>query len=328
MTRINQRNLPRPIIVVGQPRSGSTILTRYLNEFEGTFIINDFYVLQKIDGADLWGKLTPDEAQLIARWIYRILEIRCTQEVGKTLEQPVHLSLKQLAEIKEIVQMPWADGLFWSNVLEKILAKAAELTGAKTWGWNTPQDHLHLERIYKAYPDAKVIAQLRSPEAVLNSYKNVYGWWHDARRYNPIAQALAWKKAARSILRWQKERPDDFLYIRFEGLIEKTNEHGLLIAKHCGLHPVATNLKSLGTNSSYSNIRKKQTVTDTELIIANLIIGNDAQRLKYALRRNLRPSFRGLLEILKIIKNSFSIIISDYLFDSDKRKRVLAIIKN
>jgi hypothetical protein len=37
-----------PIIVVGQPRSGPTILTRVLNDSPERFVINDFYVVQRV----------------------------------------------------------------------------------------------------------------------------------------------------------------------------------------------------------------------------------------------------------------------------------------
>ena len=81
-------------------------LTRLINEAPRTSVVNDFYVLQMIDVAGLWGPLAADDARRIAIWIYRILEIRCTQEVGKTLEQPVHLSLDQLAQVKAQVMGP------------------------------------------------------------------------------------------------------------------------------------------------------------------------------------------------------------------------------
>ena len=55
-----------PIFVVGQPRSGSTLLTRILNEARELFVINDFYVLQKIDAAGLWSPLTSGESATIA----------------------------------------------------------------------------------------------------------------------------------------------------------------------------------------------------------------------------------------------------------------------
>lgn len=323
----DQVSRPCPIVVVGQPRSGSTILTRYLNEFDGTFIVNDFYVLQKIDAAGLWGQLTPDEAQRIARWIYRILEIRCAQEVGKTLEQPVHLSLAQLAEVKRLVQAPWDEGLYWSDVLEKLLLTAAQLSGAKTWGWNTPQDHLHLERIFDAYPNAKVIAQLRAPEAVLKSYKNVHGWWHDARRYNPVAQAMAWKKSARSIQRWQAERPDDFLFLRFEEFVAHTKDQGAQIAQFLGFSATETTLDALGSNSSFSASRKRRPVTDMELMVARAIIAGDAESLGYRFRTPLKPSAAGVFELLKVLKNTVSIVLGVYLFDADKRTRVLALFK-
>jgi hypothetical protein len=100
MNSCTRRN---PIIVVGQPRSGSTILTRVLNELPELFVINDFYVLQKIDAENLWRELSPAQAARIAQWIYRIIEIRSAEEMGKTLDQPIHLSMEHLAQVKSLV---------------------------------------------------------------------------------------------------------------------------------------------------------------------------------------------------------------------------------
>ena len=64
---IDMKNTSKtPVFVVGQPRSGSTILTRVLNDIPGLFIINDFYVLQKIDSNGLWKQLTCEQAHMIA----------------------------------------------------------------------------------------------------------------------------------------------------------------------------------------------------------------------------------------------------------------------
>lgn len=323
----NHTGLKGPVVIVGQPRSGSTILTRYINELEGTFIINDFYVLQKVDGANLWGELSSDDAQRIARWIYRILEIRCTQEIGKTLEQPIHLDLESLAQVKALVLSPWPVGLFWFDVFETVLGTAARLSGATIWGWNTPQDHLHLGRIYDAYPDAKIIAQLRKPEAVLSSYKNVHGWWHDARRYNPVAQALAWKKSARSILHWKRARPQDFIFLSFEQFVAHTDIEGLRIARFLDLPPHPAALDDLGSNSSFSSFRSKKSVTDLEVMIARKIIGDVAEKLEFKFRDSLKPSFAGIVEIGKVVRDSISILMSVYLFDPDKRKRILNLLK-
>lgn len=320
-------SLQGPVVVVGQPRSGSTILTRYLNELEGTFILNDFYVLQKIDGANLWGALSSNDAQKIARWIYRILEIRCTQEVGKTLEQPVHLDLESLARVKAFVRSPWDSGLYWSDVLEKVLGTAAQLSGTTVWGWNTPQDHLHVGRIYDAFSSAKIIAQLRSPEAVLSSYKNVHGWWHDARRYNPVAQALAWKKSARSILYWQNKRSDAFLFVSFEDFVRHTEAEGARVADFLDLPPRSLTLDKLGSNSSFSSFRSKRAVTDLEVMIARKMIGEAAGNLGFKFRAPLKPSWAGLVELAKVVRSSLSIVVGVYLFDPDKRKRVLNLMK-
>ncbi|MEH6834191.1 MULTISPECIES: sulfotransferase family protein [Falsihalocynthiibacter] len=312
-----------PIVIVGQPRSGSTILTRLLNEDPSVFIVNDFYVLQKIDAENLWEPLTSDEAFRVAQWVYRILEIRSTQEVGKTLEQPIHLSLDNLGEVKQLVCAEWPDFLLWSDVLHMIFERAATLAGATRWGWNTPQDHQHLDRIYAGFPQALVVCQLRQPNAVLASYKNVEGWWHDRRRYNPVVLAYAWKKAAASTEFWLKEKPEQFQFIRYEDLVGDTPKTSEAFARFLRLTALPNSLEGLGENSSMSGTKPKKNVTGLESRLAQKICAESATRLGFPAAAIIGIRMSDFGAALYIVKNSTSLLFSEYLFNNDRRRRLL-----
>jgi hypothetical protein len=312
-----------PIIVVGQPRSGSTILTRVLNESPDLFIINDFYVLQKIDAENLWGKLAPSEAATIASWIYRIIEIRSTQAIGKTLDQSIHLSMADLAKVKCLVQQEWAAGLCWSDVLSDVMAFAAKLAGAKRWGYNTPQDYFHLERLVAAYPDCGVVLQLRQPESVLRSYKNVSGWWHDPRRYNPLTVAWAWRSAATSYEHFQSAFPANILFIRFEDLVSETSATVRRLNEFLDISLKSIQLSNYGNNSSHSIGAPKLVFTDTETLVCESIIGDIQVRLGFEKNADASISLRGLAECARSIGGSLSLFFEKYLFDRDLRKRLV-----
>lgn len=312
-----------PIVIVGQPRSGSTILTRFINEDPSVFVVNDFYVLQKIDAENLWGPLTSEEAFRVAQWVYRILEIRCTQEIGKTLEQPIHLSLDDLGDVKQLVCAEWPEYLLWSDVFQTLFERAATLAGATRWGWNTPQDHQHLERIFASFPRAMVVCQLRDPSAVLASYKNVQGWWHDPRRYNPVVLAYAWKKAAKNTELWQQEKPEQFLFLRYEDLVQDTQKTRVNLSRFLKLEALPQNLDGLGENSSMTHGKPKKEVTGLENFLAQRICAKPASRLGFPPIKNIKIKVSDFAAGLSVIGNSTSILFSDYLFNKDKRRRLL-----
>ncbi len=59
----------------------------------------------------------------------------------------------------------------WSSLLGSIMEYNAHLFGKKIWGYNTPQDYLHLPRLQQAFPQAKFIFVMRDPREVMRSYK-------------------------------------------------------------------------------------------------------------------------------------------------------------
>lgn len=317
-----------PIVVVGQPRSGSTILTRLLNANPDLFIVNDFYVLQKVAARGLWGALSPDEAGYIAAEIYRILEIRCAQEVGVTLEQSVHLSLEDLAALRDIATGPWQNGLHWHDVLQRLMTEAAHRSGATRWGWNTPQDHLNLARIYEAFPDARVICQLRNPLTMLRSYKNVWGWWHDARRYNPVILAMAWRKAARAVRHWQEEQPDSFMFVRFEDLVHETQPTAARLTQFMAFTtPLPDDLQAFGRNSSLTPGQTVKPVTGLEARLARYICGTEAHILGFDMTSLPATKVSDIVELARVSIGSAHLLITGYLFNADRRARLVSLLR-
>lgn len=315
-----------PIFVVGQPRSGSTLITRILNDVPGLFLINDFYVLQKIDAENLWGPLSSDEAHRVASWIYRIIEIRATEEVGKTLDQSIHLEMNELASLKTFVEQEWASDLRWHQVLNAVMKKAAALAGCQRWGYNTPQDHLHLKRLIEAFPAAKAIFLLRQPEAVLKSYKNVSGWWHDPRRYNPVTIALAWRAAAQSYERWQTDQADQVILLKYEDLVDKTDETITRLTSFLSVLFPEVDLPSYGRNSSHADGKSRRQVTETEIWLSERIIGDYQTRLGFSRSPQAGISPAGVLATVKTLFHSLHLLFDEYLFDKDHRRRLVRLV--
>ena len=314
-----------PVFVVGQPRSGSTLLTRVLNESPDLFVINDFYGLQKIDAEDLWGPLDAAGAARVAQITFERIEIRATQETGKTLEQSIELSAEQVETLRSFSMRTWEDGLRWHQVLSAVMGKAAELAGAARWGYNTPQDYLHLERLYEAFPEAQVLFLLRQPEKVLSSYKNVSGPWHEADRYNPLAIGMAWKAASKAFNHWADARPGQVHFQTYEALTGERDSALKSLGQflHTDFPPM--DFDSFGRNTSHDDHSVKKPVSPSELWLCEKMIGVELEKRGYAPSKTAKPRLADTGTLLGLGARSGSYIAKTML-DSDRRKRVMRMV--
>lgn len=314
-----------PIVIVGQPRSGSTITTRILNAFDSVFLINDFYALQAIDAEKLWHRRDPSSSARIAEIVLKRVAVRATQESGKTLEQSIELSSQGLAKVSAFARGDWPAGTPWYEVMGAVLTKAAQEAGCSVWGWNTPQDHLHLERIFNAWPEAQILFVMRDPNDVLRSYKNASGPWHDARRYNPATIGYAWRVAARNFRAWSEQRPGRVEFLWYESLVSDTEASVDMLSKWAGLPCQAIALEGFGNNSSHHPNRTSREVTDAEVWLAHRIIGQEIEKLGFLSMP--KPSLSGIFHLTGVILRS-SLFIGTQLFtDRDRRKRALNFLR-
>jgi len=316
-----------PIFVVGQPRSGSTLLTRILNEAPQLFVINDFYVLQQIDAAGLWGPLSSAQARQIADWIYDRIHIRATEEREKTISQSIELTDGQLASLSEVVRSDWSEGLSWHDVLGQVMGAATRIGGHAQWGYNTPQDYLHLDRLFAAFPNARAVFLLREPVSLLKSYKNVSGEWHDARRYNPTAIGLAWRAAARSYLHWRKSEPERVMFLRYDELVGGGTEVLARLSAFVGATIPPMDLGSLGHNSSHLPGQRPLPVSENEVWLATRPIREELKLLGFDVP-NVSLHVGGLGSVASIYASGLAFHLRGLALDPDRRKRIVRLIQS
>ncbi|HEX6866431.1 MAG TPA: sulfotransferase, partial [Caulobacteraceae bacterium] len=281
----------------------------------------------KIDAAGLWSPLSSGEAATIAGWIYERIHIRATEERGKTISQSIEMSEAQLAALATLVGQTWPDGLMWSDVLARVMEAAARLSGHERWGYNTPQDHLHLDFLFAAFPDAKAVFLLREPFGLLRSYKNVSGPWHDARRYNPTAIGLAWRAAARSYLRLKDERPEQVMLVRYHELTRHTSATLAALSAFLGVRIPQLDLAALGRNSSLNGGRARLEVSETEVWLAARPMRDELRTLGFtALPSSF--SLKSLPTLAKVYLPSAAFHLKALLFDPDRRRRMLRLLQS
>lgn len=317
-----------PIIVVGRPRSGSTLFTRILNESQDLCILNDFYFLQYVDSLGGFDHQDPQILADIAEYIVSTLKNRYKPDhLGLAgIESDQLMTPDKERKLKAFVNSTLAQpGHNWSSIMASIMQYNASLFGKKTWGYNTPQDYLHLRRLQKAFPQAKFVFVMRDPRAVLCSYKymDYLEGYHDPARYHPLLQAIAWKSAMRSFLKHQHQ--DNILLVKYEDIINDVNQVLTNVGDFIGSKFPQTDLSNFGNNSTFKN-KPKNKLTDTEVWMCEQIVEQEMQSAGYSLQ-NCKPSLKDMKNMLNLTYTSLKFYFKNSLISRDTRNRVFNLAK-
>ena len=75
-----------PVVVIGLPRSGSTLTTAVLNQSTTHYVLNDAYFLQVIDASNSWdGFALPEHAKAFKNQLVDIIVRRSAVHSPKTI---------------------------------------------------------------------------------------------------------------------------------------------------------------------------------------------------------------------------------------------------
>lgn len=153
---------------------------------------------------------------------------------------------------------------------EAFCTLAARRDGADRWGDKTPRHVFRIDDIVARYPDARVVAMVRDPRAVIASYanwRNQGGFDLDrdpdhlelieadqerARRtYDPVLLSLLWRSQAQAILRARAAHPRSVHVQRYEDLVRDPRPHVEAVVRFVGLDFRAELLDVPVLNSSF-----------------------------------------------------------------------------
>ncbi|MBT9311317.1 sulfotransferase family protein [Leptothoe kymatousa] len=329
--------MPSPLILVGLPRSGSTLVSRILNESLNCFIINDFYYLQYVESVDGFAQSNPTIKGLLVDFIVTQVKNRTKPE---DLDDEVWFGLPfSAADLQELDRFAEAykandESRTWAQVLEDIMQFLAELSHKPMWGYNTPQDYLNFNIISEAFADAKFIFLLRSPLATLLSYK--YYWTVDPKfrddrgRYHPVIQALAWKTCATTYFGLLQEHGHDrFMLVKFEEVLSNTKKVLADISRFSGIEFAQVDLTSFGHNSSLSDkgsAKNKKRITALEERIGHFLTHKVAHELGYG-NSPLQPlAVADVFNLLATTGRNGAYYFRQIVFSRNVRKRVVKFV--
>jgi len=326
MTQESNDTAGDPIVLVGLPRSGSTLLTSLLNETSELYLLNDLYYLQKVDAANAWHRLTKEDAESLVSTLEDVIARRSGAHGGRTLANSAPLDPEALRVVQRYLRSDALPRSHWADLLQAALRFAAQQAGKRQWGYNTPQDCLHLERLFEAFPSARIIFLMRDPRAVMRSYKAEPDH-ENPGLYHPLAQSMAWRAAASAYRQAVQSHPTQVLLVRFEDLVSETAGELARIGDFLGVRPPATELARHGDNSAVASGRTAApSINDTEQWLSDRIVHDMRRSLGYRYTRT-RPRLGDMPGMLATSARFIGVYLGRLATDRDRRKRVYRLLR-
>lgn len=315
---------PRCVFVIGLPRSGSTLLSRILNESPDILCVNDLYYVQAVLGLQVQqGPLPLKEGELLLERLLRLLRIRSSENDDFIGQFTVPDS--ELQAIRQEALDALAKGrLDWGGLMDLVLSRVARAAGKRCWADKTPQNFFHVELLRSRFPGARFVFLLRDPRDILASYKYAHGEGHDARRYHPLAYAFYWRSAVRRYLALAPSQ--DVTMLRYETLRHDTVACCGQLEQFLGTRLRAPDIDRIGHNSSFGG-GARRTVTPTEAWLCERVCGKELQALGYPLS-GATPRWRDLPYLIGVTLRFVGFQLGRGLRSPDARARMRSFVRS
>ncbi len=191
----------RPIIVLGCPRSGTTIVQVMLHSHhriaippENRFLLPAYR--QRLSFGDLEERAN---RRALARFIVRGRRHKFRD-----------FGLDRKETIREIVNGPATLG----SALGIVLRAYAARFGSERWGDKRPSYHNYIGAIMRLFPDAQIVHVVRDPRDCVASLKRM-PWWRLDSHHSVAAWAEAVEHVDEAVRRW----PGAVTQIQYERLV-------------------------------------------------------------------------------------------------------------
>jgi Sulfotransferase family len=267
-----------PLVIVGQARSGTSLMTRVLADARRFALINDAYLLQYLDGFGASDALDLQQRRRLADFVLNEIRSRLVSDSEREMFRSIYLTPAQLEDLERRADRFISQSETGWDLIEALLNATAVLSGCEVWGWKCPPDYMHVDRILAHFPNARFIFVIRDPFKTMRSYKN-WPWKHGRARYHPLIQAIVWRSVVEKYREASARHPGRMLLVRFEDLVNQTGRQKTELAAFLGDFPWPRTTEEVTPNTSISGASKE--LTWLEWKICQMVTGPYLRRFDY-----------------------------------------------
>lgn len=227
------------VFIVGNSRSGTTMLMRVLNNHPSVFVLNELHFFEQ-----LWAPEDLNKTISKTEAVTLMSKLLLTQRIGyKTHDQNFHQFDE---ESRLFIDSLSEEPLTAEFVFTEMIKREAHLHGKTKVCEKTPQNVFYLKEIFEIYPNAKIINMVRDPRAIMLSQKNKwnrrnlggdYMTKKEALRlrinYHPITISKLWNSAIYAARNFEQDTR--VMDMRFEDLVGSPQDSIQKICKHIGI---------------------------------------------------------------------------------------------
>lgn len=251
----------RPIFIVGNSRSGTTLVSNILGLNKEVYSFCEIHFFENMYISDAPDVLTEEQALAL---LGRLLGTAREGRFGYKVVEPY------LAEAKEVLSNAFSENFTALDVYATFLDYEARRNGKSRPCEQTPRYIFYLEEILSKWPSARIIVMQRDSRDILLSQKSKWKQYRPSaetpnRRemirawsnYHPILLTQMWKKAMQAALKFKSD--DRLLWIRFEDLIAQPDQQTKRICDFLGIEYDSSMLK---VPASKSTLAKQDNVKE------------------------------------------------------------------
>ena len=336
---VSQRSF---IFIVGNSRSGNTLMMRMLDEHNDVGGVNEVHFFENLWNPNDGDRRLPDDEGV--RLVARLLSI---QRDGYIQEFDFD---KHRDEARALVRALPEAARTITGVFARFLLYETERSGKAIPCEKTPQNVFYLDEILRYIPNVKIINMVRDPRAVLLSQKNKgkrsdraeYGRYRTKREdlrlrinYHPITISRLWNSSVGTGTRYLHH--PQVINVRFEDLLAQSEATVRRVCTFVGIdyQPSMLAIYAVGSSNAKDNfdekgIKKERVhtwkqggLTDTEIYLCQRITRRGRQQHGYP-DSPVRPNYLRLLYYY----GSFPVkLVLSVLFNLNRMKSAVDAIK-